>query len=158
LWREQKKTEVEWRRAEKNLDAAHLLTIRLIEVTEKLLPPVRGSELARRDLTRAAVETFRLFAEQRPDSVGVRRWNAQLNRYEANIRRLLDETSKAEPAYQVALTALRGDAKNADRLAETLRDYAGLQARTGRLKEALANLDEALALAGRLRKGDPARI
>jgi tetratricopeptide (TPR) repeat protein len=163
LFREQKKTAAEavktrgeWVRAEKNLDAAHLLTIHLIEITEKVLPPVRGSELARRDLTRAAVETFQLFAEQRPDSVGVRRWNAQLNRYEANLHRFLDEITSAEASYQTALTVLRADRKNPDRLAQTLRDYASLQARTGQLKEALATLDEAATLAQGIRKVDPA--
>lgn len=145
-------------RAENNLDAAHLLTTKLMTVTEKVLPPMRGSEIARRDLTRVAVETFRVFAEQRPDSPELRRWNAQLNRYEANIRRLLDDNASADNAYRIALDALRKEPDNADRLSETLRDYATLQARLGQLKSAVATNDDAHKIAQSLLGKEPNNI
>jgi len=162
LWQEERRTaaqrdraEAERVRAEANLDAAHRLTTGLIVVTEQLLPPVRGSELARRDLTQAAARVFRTFAEQRPDDPEVRRWNAQLHRYEANLHRLLDDTAAAEEAYQVALATLRDDDRDEVQWAVTLRDYAGLQGRTGRLKEAGATLAEALGIVNQLRAVGP---
>lgn len=157
LWREEQRTaaqkkvaEVERDRAETNLDAAHALTIQVIDVTEKVLPSIRGTELLRRDLNVAAVKAFKLFAEQRPDSPEVRRWLAQLNRYDANVRRMLDETAEAEAAYGRAIETIEKDESSADRLAETRRDRAGLMARTGRLKEALAELDAAAVIMARL--------
>ena len=145
-------------RAEANLDVAHDLTIKIIAVTEKVLPPVSGSEGPRLELTQASVDAFRHFAEQRPDSPEVRRWTGQLSRVEANLLRLLGDTAGAEKSYAVALTALRGDEANALRLAETLRDYAYLQVHTGRLRDALATYAEAWGIIDRFRTGDPDRV
>ena len=153
----QKVSEEQRDRAEANLDVAHDLTIKIIAVTEKVLPPVSGSEGPRLELTQASVNAFRHFAEQRPGSPEVRRWTGQLSRVEANLLRLLGDTANAEKAYGVALKALRGDEANALRLAETLRDHAGLQARTGRVSAACSSLEEARTIVEGLRAADPAR-
>ncbi len=164
LWAAERRTaeqkvaaEAQRDRAEANLDAAHELTIKIIEVTEKVLPPVNGSELPRLALTQAAVNAFKHFAEQRPDSPEVRRWTGQLSRIEANLLRLLGDTAGAEASYAVALATLRGDEPNALRLSETLRDHAGLQEHTGRLKGAMTTYAEAAAILVRVRATDPER-
>ena len=96
-------------RAEANLDAAHELTIQIIAVTEKVLPPVNGSEGPRLELARASVSAFRQFAEQRPDSPEVRRWGAHLRRVEGNLRLFTGDTAGAEESYAAAVEALRRD-------------------------------------------------
>ena len=133
VWREKERTATAWRhaedersRAEANLDAAHRLTTGLVEVTEKLLPPVRGSELPRRDVTRAAAEMFAVFAGQRPRDPVIRRWAARLGVYDANLRRLVGDAAGADAAYRFAIDRLRVDAEATADLAAALRDRAGL--------------------------------
>lgn len=145
-------------RARASLDAADRVTLTMIEISERVLPPLDESESARLELTQAAVNAFRLFAQQRPDSPEVRRGTAQLNRIEGNLLRLLGNVAGAERSFAVALDILRNDEANSLKLAETLRDSAGLQARTGRLKEALVTLTAAQAIATRLRTADPGEV
>jgi tetratricopeptide (TPR) repeat protein len=144
-------------RAEANLDTAHALTLKLVYATEKLLPPVNGSEMARLELSRAAAGAFRSFSEQRPETPEARRTNAELSRIEANLCRLVGDADGAEKAYASAIEALRGDEVSELRFAETLRDYAYLQHITGRPVAALATLQKAQVVVDQLRKREPGR-
>ena len=153
-----RQAEAERDRAEANLDAAHKLTVNLIDVTEKLLPPVSGAELVRRDLNQAAIDTFKAFAEQRPDSPAVKQWAAKLSWYQANMLGLVGDTAGAEAAFQTALDGFRADGNNPTGYAEVLRDHADLLARVGRLQQAAAECDESLAVVARLRAAAPADI
>lgn len=162
---EQSRTEVQKRvaegerdRARASLDAADRVTLTMIEISERVLPPLDGSESARLELTQAAVNAFRLFAQQRPDSPEVRRGTAQLNRIEGNLLRVVGNVAGAERSFGVALDVLRNDEANSLKLAETLRDFAGLQARTGRLKESLVSLTAAQAIVTRLRAAAPGEV
>ena len=145
-------------RAEANLDAAHLLTVNIVEVTERVLPSVSGSEAARLELAQAAVKAFRQFERQRPDSPEFRRWGAQLRRVEGNLHRFLGDTVNAEASFESAQKSLRGDPTNALRYADVLRDSAGLQLVTGDLLKALETFEEARAVVDRLRAADPESV
>ncbi len=145
-------------RAEANLDAAHRLTINIVEVTERVLPRIGGSEAARLELTQAAVTAFRQFERQRPDSPEFRQWGAQLRRVEGNLHRFLGDTANAEASFELAQKSLRGDPANALRYADVLRDFAGLQAVTGDLPKALETFAEARGVVDRLRAADPESV
>lgn len=144
-------------RAEANLDAAIQSTTKLAEVTERVLPQLRGSELMRRDLIGATAATAQLMAVQRPNAPEVRRWAAQFLRYDANMNRLLDDTAAAELTYRQAIDLLRGEPDQVDRLAEALRDHAVMLMRVGRLKEALARFQESATLSEQLLTRQPTR-
>src|SRR5205823_4995442 len=104
---------------------------------------------------------FRRHLEDNRQEVERRTRAAQVYRYKANIHRLENQTTQAEQLLRETIALLQGlaeeDGEHADvrdRLALTLRDYASLQARLGRLDEAGTTIDQAIQLARNLEKRD----
>ena len=119
-----------------------------------------ADEPRRRELLAKALAACRRALEARPDDADMRERTARMLRYSANLGRFLNDTGPAEEAYRESVGIQRGllardptDAR-AEHLGRTLRDYAALQRRTGRLTAAAATLDESAGIAERLWKAD----
>jgi tetratricopeptide (TPR) repeat protein/tRNA A-37 threonylcarbamoyl transferase component Bud32 len=163
--------EREWRRAEderdraeeahgratRNFDTARTLAIDLsarISALETGLADPRQTDLARKAALNEARAAFDRFRASAPDDVPLQAQAAALHRYAANLARLLNEMPEAEKAYAASLglwetlaERFPADPLYRDNLAQTIRDYALLQKRTGKLREATAALDRAANLA-----------
>jgi tetratricopeptide (TPR) repeat protein len=125
-------------------------------------PNIPQPDHARKDMTDAAVATFRQALAQRPDDSDLREKTARANRFAANFHRMLNHNAIAERSYGESiriLEALVADKPNEavfrDRLAEALRDQAQVIAKLGRLGDAVATGRRAAELAEELRAADP---
>jgi serine/threonine-protein kinase len=161
IWREQQKTAAQQRLAEENYQRARNLSfdgIAVIEKVEGLLAADPALHATRKDLLTTASATFRQALEQQPGDPELQQRAAQVFRYTANVHRFDNEVEAAEPLYQEALRLQEGlaeqDAGKAvhrQKLAETLRDYGGLQGKVGRLREATDTLRRAVEVAEKAR-------
>ncbi|HEY1377205.1 MAG TPA: serine/threonine-protein kinase [Gemmataceae bacterium] len=161
---EKEHAEREWARAEENLDAAGGLALNLLDISEKKLRPIRQTETARKEMTEAALATFRQALAQRPDDPKLRERTAMAYRYSAHVHRLMNENATAEQYYREAvrlfedLVAERpAEPAVRDLLAETLRDQAQTFNRLGRPGDAVATGRRAAGLAEGLLAADPGR-
>jgi len=155
VWNEQRRTEVARKQASDNADTA-LNVVRdlggYVEQSEASGAPKRApndqQRKVRLDATLASYE--RLLAAY-PEDLGVRSSVARINRYRANLSRLLNETKAAGEAYEQARRYYKelAEAKPNDReyrqlMAETTRDYGLFLQTLGRSRQASEMLDDAL--------------
>jgi serine/threonine-protein kinase len=175
VWREQRQTAEQYRRAEENLRRAGVLAGQLLDLSEKLAQ-LEQSEVQRKELTETAIQSLRFLLAQHPDDRELRVKAAKIYRYAANVRSRLNEIPIADEYYQEAVRISRelipppadqggrlleaggvGEFHTVlrDRLAETLRDYAGFLTKTGRLTEADEALREAFGQVEKLRNKYP---
>jgi serine/threonine-protein kinase len=113
----------------------------------------------RKELLRAAEQGCREFFQQGADDWDMQKHAAVVYRYSANVHRGADETKAAAPLYRDAIRLYEGlaeqfpdDAAPRARLAESLRDEAGLFMKLGRYREAKAGQLRAAALQAELQK------
>jgi tRNA A-37 threonylcarbamoyl transferase component Bud32 len=173
VWREQQKTAEQkllaeqnaelarerQRDAEQNFELARDVSFNGIAVVESLeadLAAEAGLHAPRKDLLMAGGRVLRQSLEQRPDDARLQRQLAQVVRYAANVHRLTYETEPAEPLYVESVRLYEGLGER-ERLSETLRDYAAMQALAGRLRESADTAGRAVAIAEKLREEGPDR-
>jgi tetratricopeptide (TPR) repeat protein len=114
----------------------------------------RIADQARRDALDTARKQFDEFRASRPDDAILQTQAAALHRYTANVSRTLSDYPAAAAAYAASIRIQEGladrfpdEPKPRLTLALTLGDRALLEKRMGKLTEAAATLDRALALA-----------
>src|SRR5262249_37453918 len=132
--------------AEQNFALAQELSyggLTLIESAEASFASSPTLQAERKNVLVAAARAFPQYLAQQPGDLELRKRTAQVGRYPANVPRLANEVDAAEPLYQESIRLYEGLADQfpeefvyRQRLSETLRDHASLQARVGRLREA----------------------
>ncbi len=167
VWREQRKTDEQRRLAEENFRLARDLglgTLTLIESAEAQFAASPGGQRTRKEVLTAASRALRQYLAQKPDDPELRQRAARVYRFTANVHRLGNETDAADQLYRDSLRLYEGLAEDfpaeaawRERLAEVLRDYASLQGRVGRLREASDSLRRALGTVEALRAAEPDR-
>jgi serine/threonine-protein kinase len=172
VWQEQRRTaaakenaEREWARAEQNLGRANDLALAFMDVSDTQLLMVRQDKSARKAMAAACLGALRESLMRRPYEPNLRLQTARACRYSANLHRLLNETSEAEPLYSEAVRILDGLARDIpdsfnvrDQLSGTLRDRARLLNRLGRFDEAIATGQHSVDLAEGLLVVSPDRL
>jgi serine/threonine-protein kinase len=163
VWREQRNTAEQKQRAEQNYQLARDLSIgsvTLIESADAQFAASPALQAQRNEVLIAAARAFRLYLEEQPADVGLRRRAARVYRYAGNARRVANEVAAAEPLYRDSLRVYEGlveqfpnEPAYREDLSRALRDYAHLQTRTGRLRESADTLRRALAAVAALRSG-----
>jgi serine/threonine-protein kinase len=172
LWREERRTRDEYDRAERehqiaerNFETTRATILEMGRQIEAIETGADESQRADRQ-RKAALDTVRAefvrFLADHPDDLVLKKRLAALHRYAANVDRLLGEFAQAETAYRASIALweelVRRQpevASHPDNLAQTLRDAASVQKRRGRLREALATLDRAVALAEEIKERVP---
>jgi tetratricopeptide (TPR) repeat protein/tRNA A-37 threonylcarbamoyl transferase component Bud32 len=173
LWKEQRRTQAEFDRAERE----HLLAqhgfetaravaldmgkqVQAIEVGQ--LNP-QQTDLKRRAALDAARKRFEALVADNPDDLGLKKQLAELHRYSGNLSRLLGDFEAAEKAYPASIELWEelvkkepDDASHPDNLALTLGDLASVEKLGGHLREAVKTLDRALARAAEVKDRVPA--
>jgi eukaryotic-like serine/threonine-protein kinase len=165
IWQEERRTAAERDRAEANLNAAAGLAMGLLEAADRnWVPNNRRSETARKDVTAAALSTFRAFLRQQTDDPKLRQQVAKALRFSANFSRLVNDNANADKSYRESVhmldeldTQLAPDPSIRDDLAETLRDEAQLYRRLGKLGEAVTTGNRAAKIAEGLVADQPDR-
>jgi serine/threonine-protein kinase len=167
VWREQQRTAVQKRLAEQNFELARDLSFNsmdLIASSEAAFASVPALHNARKELLKKAAQACRQYLENDPGEPELWRRAAQVFRYTANVHRLTNETDAAEPLYGDAIRLYERltehfpeETSYREKLSETLRDHASLQAKVGRLGEATESLRQAVEIAEGLRAEDPDR-
>ena len=161
LWDQQRKTAAQKveatrqrGRALTNLEVARQLTLRLLTIADADLAPVPRTERARVRIFDSGQQTFRRFLADQPEDPSLRGWTAQVDRFSANIHRLLDELDVAEPSYLESIALFEGlaadqpaDCRHASNLSMALGDLADALARAGRLREAGSKVVRAVEVA-----------
>ncbi|MCI0641181.1 MAG: protein kinase [Gemmataceae bacterium] len=150
---EQQETEKQRQAAVKNYEISRKQSfdiISLIESSESEFASVPALHDRRHELLTTASNACRQFLLQKPDDVELQKRAAQIYRFAANFKRLINETTEAERLYQDAL-ALReklsaDSAEDKLLLADTVRDHGGLQIKLGRLREATGSFEKALKM------------
>jgi tetratricopeptide (TPR) repeat protein len=155
--RERVRAEGERARAERNFATARTLAVDLgdrIGTIETGLPNPRQPDLARKAALDAARGTFERFRADLPDDRQLQQQAAALHRHGANVSRLLCDFPAAETAYAASIRIWnelydldRARPEYQDNLAQTLRDFATLQKRTGKLRDAAATMQRVTELA-----------
>jgi serine/threonine protein kinase len=152
-------------RAETNFEAARLLSLRLIEISEKKIAPLPQSGPVRAELLDAALATLVPLLTARPDHPRLQEHVALLHRYSANVRRLLGDNAAAERSYNEALRlweilcASEGDARSHRiQLAETLRDSSVVPKSLGRFGVSAESLQRSVEIAESLPASMPGEI
>jgi eukaryotic-like serine/threonine-protein kinase len=164
VWREQQATARERDRAAENFLTARSLALDLggrIAALETGRTAPRPVDQARQAALEAAIKAFERFQADQPDDTALRRQAGLLHRFAANVARSLNDTRAAEASYRASIRAWEELADQHPReveyrslLAETLWDYAALQRRTGRLRDAAETLGRAVAVAEALPEFD----
>ena len=127
--------------------------IALVEASEPEFASVPALHDRRKDLLTTASNACQQFLQQEPDDLELQKRAAQIYRFAGNFNRLINETDEAERLYQDSL-ALHSQLSRTSRqeellLADTLRDYAGLQAKLGHLLDAAATFNASLEIVRR---------
>jgi serine/threonine-protein kinase len=156
---EQRQTEKQRQIAETNYQMSRRQCdnmIRLIETSEPEMASAPHLFDCRRDLLLTSAQACRQSREQEPDDVELQKRTATIYRYAANFLRMTNETNEAEPLLQESIKLreafARQDPEQELLLSDTLRDYAHLQIKQGRLPEALAKLNLAQQIVERLQE------
>jgi serine/threonine protein kinase len=180
VWREQQQTKKEKLRAETNLSRASVLSVQLLDLSERLAP-IEKSEPLRNQMTQTALQTVVFLLAERPDDPDLREKAAKLYRFAANLCSRRNATAVAGGYYRESirlaeeLVAEGSDGIGSgagllprkewshqpvlrDRLAETLRDYAGFLTKVGQYGEAEAVLRQAFDHTEKLRPIYPGRL
>lgn len=150
---EQRKTAEQKRIAEENFLVARqqlFSSIDLIETAEVDFATVPALHNRRKALLVAAASDCRKALAKDPDDREMRQRSAMVYRYSANLHRLVEDALSADRLYRDSIQLyekLAAEDKETleyqSRLAETLRDYASLQFKLGKLSAAAASLDRA---------------
>lgn len=173
VWREKGRTtaefnraEAEKERAEANLNISWDLTTGLadlIQLVETGQDPSRAPVVALRGWADKTLAAVQVFLAAHPDDPARQFQASRLFRYSAHLSRLLNNDDEAEKGYREAVRLYHGladrfpdDPAHRMRLADTLREQAGLLRRLGRLADAAAAIDRAIDEAALLVAGDGA--
>jgi serine/threonine-protein kinase len=167
VWRERQKTAAQKRVAVQNYELSRDLSFHimdLIESSEAEFAAVPALHSTRKEILKATARGCRQYLEQEPNDTELRKRAAQVYRYTANVHRLTNEVSEAEPLYADSVRLYEGlaqqypdDAVYRQKLAETLRDQASERSKAGRLPEATDLVGRSLEIAEKLRAEDPDR-
>jgi serine/threonine-protein kinase len=159
VWREQRKTKQHQDIAEKNLQEAWNLsseTLNLMESAEAEYAAVPGLQSTRKQILLMASKSFAQQLARAPDNPDLKRRAGYAYRLTANVHRLANEASVADDYYRDSIHLYR-DIGERENLSGTLRDYASMQAKVGRLGQAAETAREARAIAEAVRMEEPAR-
>ncbi len=172
LWREERRTRAEYDRAEhehqaaeRNFEALRATVLemgRQVEEIETGASDPQRSDLKRKAALDTARRQFEILVAESPNDRLLKKQLAALQRFTANLSRLLGTFPEAEESYQASIALweelARADADDAsyrDNLAQTLFDLSTVQKRAGRLREALKTLDRSAALAEEIKDRVP---
>jgi tetratricopeptide (TPR) repeat protein len=162
VWTEKQKTDEARRQAEENLDALARMTNGIIDQTERELPPIPGTEVVRREILTPVQGQYRQMLVQRPADPAVREWSAKVERYVANLDRMVGEYDRANECYEQSVHLLTGlaaqfpdEPRHREKLSEAVRDYAELLRRLGNLPAADGATRRAVELAEPLHAAAP---
>lgn len=165
VWAEQRRTAEQKRAAEQSYALSRQLSeniLKIVESSEAEIASVPALHAPRKEILKAAAQTYRQHLDRDPDDPELMTSAAQIYRYSGNVHRHANEVAAAEPLLSDSVKlAERLSDSNPDsapsrrRLSETLRDYARLQSNTGRLREAGMTLQRAVKLGDDLHAADP---
>jgi serine/threonine-protein kinase len=151
-------------RAEQNLLLGRNMAADLIDVAEQQLVRMPRTEDLRKQLTSTGLEQYKELVEQRPDDEVAKFQLGRVYLIMANVHRNLREHEEAEAVYKLGIATLRKldlpelTSAADDLLASSLRDYANMLRRLGRLQESLTALSEASQIIDRLQTATPKNL